>query len=60
MGKKSAWEAWQALEDVTDIFVYLANHPFKHLNVIVTSSGRLTIIMYDRTSHLSFINEARE
>ena len=30
-GKKSAWQAWQAYEEVTDTFVYLANHPFEHL-----------------------------
>ena len=30
-GKISAWQAWQAYEDITDTLVYLANHPFEHL-----------------------------
>ena len=29
-GKKSVWQAWQAFEDVT--FVYLAGHPFQLLD----------------------------
>ena len=28
-GKKSTWQAWQAYEDITNTFVYLANHPFQ-------------------------------
>ena len=31
-GKRSAWQAWQAYEDITDTFVYLASHPFEHLD----------------------------
>ena len=30
-GKKSAWQAWPAHEDITDTF--LATHTFEHLNV---------------------------
>ena len=29
--KTSTWQAWQAYEDITNTFVYLANHPFQHL-----------------------------
>ena len=31
-GKQSAWQAWQAYEDVTDTFVSLASHLFEHLD----------------------------
>ena len=62
-GKKSTWQAWQAYEDITNTFVYLANHPFKHLYAgsdHFKKIERLTVIMYDRTSHLSSVNGARE
>ncbi|KAG5884501.1 hypothetical protein JTB14_034565 [Gonioctena quinquepunctata] len=29
--EKSIWGAWQAFQDVTDTFVYLATHPFQLL-----------------------------
>ena len=61
--KKSAWQVWQAYEEITDTFVYLANHPFEHLcadSDHFKKIERLTVIMYDRTSHLSCVNEARE
>ena len=31
-GKKSAWQAWQAYEEVTETFTYLAGHPFTVLH----------------------------
>ena len=49
-GKKSTWQAWQAYEDITNTFVYLANHPFKHLYAgsdHFKKIERLTVIMYD-------------
>jgi len=32
-GKKLAWQAWQAYEDATETFQYLASHPFEYLNI---------------------------
>ncbi len=31
-GKKSAWQAWQAYEEVTQTFTFLAAHPFELLH----------------------------
>ncbi|CAB3981604.1 Hypothetical predicted protein, partial [Paramuricea clavata] len=62
-GKKSAWQAWQAFEDVTGTFVYLASHPFEKLYLDSESFQkleRLTVILYDRTSSLSSVNETRK
>ena len=62
-GKKSTWQAWQAYEDITDTFVYLAQHPFSRIHIDsehFKKIERLIVIMYDRTSHLSCVNEARE
>lgn len=62
-GKKSTWQAWQAYEEVTETFVYLAQHPFEKL----TSGShhfqklkRFTVILYDRTSPHSSINQTRK
>ena len=59
-GKKSTWQAY---EDITDTFVYLAQHPFSRIHIDsehFKKIERLIVIMYDRTSHLSCVNEARE
>lgn len=61
-GKKSAWQAWQAYEDVTDTLVYLAHNPFEQLwkeSPHFKNLERWTVIMYDRTSACTSINETR-
>jgi hypothetical protein len=60
--KKSVCQAWQAYEDVTDTFVYLADHAFHRLDIDgdpFTKLERLTVILYDKTSPLSTVNETR-
>ena len=62
-GKKSAWQAWQAYEDVTETFAYLVGHPFERLNLDSDSFQkieRFTAILYDKTSPLSYVNETRK
>jgi len=62
-GKKSAWQAWQAYEEVTLTFRYLAANPFKHLSVDSNHFQRierLTVVLYDKTSSLNSVNEARQ
>jgi len=61
--KKLAWQAWQAYEDVTETFQYLASHPFEYLNIdsiYFQKIERFTVILYDKTSPLSSVNEARK
>ena len=61
-GKKSAWQAWQVDEDVTNTFVHLATHPFQLLDLEdepFQKLERLTVILYDKTSPLSCVNETR-
>ena len=58
-GKKSVWQAWQAYDDVTETFVYLAGHPFQLLDADDHHFLKLTVILYDKTSPLSSVNEAR-
>ena len=62
-GRKLAWQAWQAYEEVTETFQYLADHPFEHLNaesVHFRNIERLIVILYDKTSPLSSVNETRK
>ena len=62
-GKISAWKAWQAYEEATETFMYLANHPFEHLNTDTEHfriMERLTVVLYDRTCPRNSANEARE
>ncbi len=63
MGKKTAWNAWDIYGDVTDAFVYLASHPFETLTVDsdhFQKPERLAVVMYDKTSSLNSVNDARQ
>ncbi len=62
-GKKTAWQAWQVLQAVTNTFVHLAQHPFEKLTADsehFKAIERLVVVLYDRTSSLSSVNDARE
>jgi len=62
-GKKSAWQAWQACDEVTETFVYLSANPFKNLDADTShfaSIERLIVVLYDGTSPLTSVNDIRE
>ncbi|GFS26659.1 hypothetical protein ElyMa_007060900 [Elysia marginata] len=62
-GKKTAWQAWQAYSDATEAMAHLADHPFTHLDEdsdCFSVLERLVVILYDKTSHLSCVDEARK
>ena len=62
-GKKSAWQAWQAYEGVTETFEFLSYHPFEILEKDsdhFRKIERFSVVLYDRTSPLTSVNEARE
>ena len=61
-GKLSAWAAWKCYPAVTAAFRYIAENPFVAIDM--TSDyfkllERFTVVMYDRTSQLSTVDEAR-
>ena len=61
-GNKSAWEAWTSNPEVTQAFNYMAANP--HSPVTIDGQHfklleRYTVVLYDKTSHLHSINEAR-
>ena len=60
--EKSIWQAWQAHPDATEAMEHLADHRFQKLDSdrdCFRILERLVVVMYDRTSHTSCINEAR-
>ena len=61
-GKKSAWNAWQACDEVTETFMHLACNPFVVFNVDshhFQMLERLAVLMYDKTSQHISVNEVR-
>ncbi|CAH3151254.1 unnamed protein product [Porites lobata] len=58
-GKRTAWDTWRSYNDITLIFVSLANTP-ESVESSVTSLERFVILLYDRTSSLEDINQARK
>ena len=62
-GKKSAWEAWNCFQDVTRAFTYMALHPYAEIDVGTENFQlleRFTVILYDKTSDLQHVDEARK
>ena len=62
-GKKSAWHAWQAYNEVTETFSHLARHPFEVLNVEshhFNKLERLIVVLYDKASASHSVNETRK
>ena len=61
--KKSAWEAWNSFPGVNEAFLHIVQNPFEfvdsespHFKVL----EHFTVILYDRTSSLELVNEARK
>ena len=59
-GKKSAWDAWNAFPDLTDTLLTLAETPECISDKTMEVLERFVVLMYDRTSELSKVNEARQ
>ena len=62
-GKKSAWEAWSSYPEVTEAFNFMMAHPHTPMTTdsrLFQQLERFTIIMYDKSSGLQSVNEARK
>ncbi len=60
--KKSAWNTWSAYTEVSSAFLHMVDHPYNEISV--TSSSfllleRFTVLLYDKSSNLTSVNEAR-
>ena len=60
VGKKKAWETWKAFDDVTQALIALSESPAEIPDGVMTTLERFTILLYDRTSQLQSLNEARK
>ena len=61
--KRSAWQAWELYDDVTPVFLSLADNPFQHLDTHAKQFHmieRMVVIMYDKTCPHNSINAARK
>lgn len=60
-GKKTAWDVWSTLNELTPMFKDLGNCPtLSTVNDSMAMLERYVILMYDRASTSSSVNEARK
>ena len=59
-GKKTAWDTWRVFEEVTATFLVLSTGPDQVNDDNVATLERFTILLYDRTSSLVNVDEARK
>jgi hypothetical protein len=61
-GKKTAWEAWKSLPEVTDAFIYIKENPFQPLESTsphFITLERFTVVIYDKANTSGSVNKAR-
>ena len=59
-GKKTAWDVWKAFSSVTEAFVELMATPTSIQDRNFALIERFVMLMFDRTSGLHEVNEARQ
>ena len=59
-GKKTAWDVWKAFPSVTEAFLELTATPKSIQDYNFALIERFVVLMYDRTSGLHEVNEARQ
>ena len=59
-GKKTAWDTWKIFEEVTPTFLALSAGPAEVTDEDIAMLERFTIVLYDRTSSMMNIDEARQ
>ena len=58
-GKRTAWDTWKAYDDVTPAFCFLAATR-ESVESVIKPLERFVILLYDRTSTLDCVNQARK
>ena len=58
-GKKSAWLTWKVFDEVTPTFKALSTYPVAINEANLQSLERFVVLVYDRSSPLKAVNEAR-
>ena len=59
-GKKTAWDTWKAFGELTAAVLTLSRGPADITDDVVSVFERFTILLYDRTSNIVNIDEARQ
>ncbi|KAG0713094.1 hypothetical protein GWK47_016978 [Chionoecetes opilio] len=59
-GKKTAWDTWKVFDELTPALVHLSTGTADISDDVVAVLERFTILLYDRTSNLVNIDEARQ
>jgi len=57
-GKKSAWQAWQAFEEVTETLVHLSLNPFENVHadsIHFISIERFIVVLMTGLAHLTLL-----
>ena len=60
VGKKTAWEVWKSLAEITEVFQRLSAIPDEVTEADLKELERYVVLLYSRTSHLTDVNEARK
>ncbi|KAK3732423.1 hypothetical protein QZH41_018359, partial [Actinostola sp. cb2023] len=58
--KKSAWDTWNAFPEVTRSFLEIATAPDELSNNCTQTIERFVVLLYDRGSQLSSVDDARQ
>ena len=57
--KKSAWQTWNVFDDVSETFTNLSQHPTLIRDPDLQRLERFVVLMYDRSSAATGVDEAR-
>ena len=58
-GKKSAWQTWYVFDEVTETFSNLSQFPIEVTYTDLKTLDRFVVLMYDRSSAATGVDEAR-
>lgn len=59
-GKKTAWDVWNVFPELTPVLKVLKELPEVITDESMAVLERFVVLLYDRTSNLVFVNEARQ
>ncbi len=60
IGKKTAWAVWRSMPNIMPIFVRLSHAPSQVSHDNMDQIERYVVLLYQRTSALSHVNDARK
>ena len=59
-GKKTAWDVWSVFPELTPVLQTLSSSPEDIAEESMSVLERFVVLLYDRTSNLTKVNEARQ